>query len=83
MKLNLESLIKTGEKISKIILLLIFIYAIYQISRESLGWAIFSSCFAFLLACWLHHEPDQHKRHRERDERIAKEARNQKNLIES
>jgi len=68
---------------TKLFFLALALFIILQIARTSLGWATFTASATFLLACWLHHEPDQHKRHRERDERIAKEARNQKNLIES
>jgi len=77
MKLNEKLLTNT----SKIILLLFAIHMIYQISRTSLGWAILTGSFLFFVACWLNHEPEQHKKRMERDLRIARESRTQNELI--
>lgn len=72
---------KLLTNISKIILLLFAIYLILQIARTSLAWAILSAAFLFLVACWLNHEPEQHKKRMERDKRIARESRMQNELI--
>jgi len=77
MKLN-EKLL---TKISIVMLTLFVIFIIFQIARESLGWAILAGSFLFLVACWLHHEPDSCRRKRERDERIARESREQREMI--
>jgi len=77
MKLN-EKLL---TNISKIILLLFAIFIICQIARTSLGWAILTGSFLFLIACWLNHEPEQHKRRMERDNLIARESRTQNERI--
>ena len=77
---------KLNEKLlailSKIIFLLFAVYMILQIARESIGWAVLTGAFLFLVACWLNHEPEQHKKRMERDLRIARESREQQKLIE-
>lgn len=66
---------------TKLFFLILSIFIIFLIARTSLGWAIVAGCSIFLFACWLHHEPDQYKRKRERDLRIARESREQQKLI--
>jgi uncharacterized membrane protein len=68
MKLNEKHLINA----SKIIFLLFALYLIFQIARASLGWAIVTAAFLFLVACWLHREPKSD---------IVRNAREQNELI--
>lgn len=77
MKLNEKLLINA----SKIIILLFAIYLIFQIARASIGWGIVTGSFMFLVAVWLNHEPEQCRCKRERNERIAKSAREQREMI--
>ena len=67
---------------TKLFLLILSLFIIFQIARTSLGWAVLTAAFLFLVACWLNHEPEQHKKRMERDLRIARESREQQKLIE-
>jgi amino acid permease len=58
---------------TKILLLIIAIFFIFQIARESIIWALITAVLLFILACWLHKEPKDN---------AATAAREQRELIE-
>ena len=68
-------------KTTKLILFVFALIITIQISRTSLGWAIITGAFSFAVLCWLNNEPEQHEKRTQRDNRIAQEARGQRELI--
>ena len=73
---------------TKLFFLIFAIFIIFQIARESIGWALITSAFVFAVFCWWHKEPKYSATNAAREQRELIEKggdkwNNQKTLSEN